>query len=366
MSLSRQLLTAAITLYVLGLVMIFNTSSAEAIDLALYGSTHNAMLKQLFYSAIGIMTAIFFYRLGYKRLLELSPIALIGLTIMLVLVFVPGIGMKVNGARRWISFAKISLQPSEFMKFVGPMYLIHRLLKIEGEVTLREFLHLLGILAVPMLLILLEPNNGTAGVFGCVLAVSCFLANVPWRFWLAPLLGVAILGAAFAMQLPYVTKRLQVYMHPELDLKGKGHQPYQAKIAAGSGGIFGKGPGQSLQKLSYLPEAQNDYIAAIFAEEFGFMGMLLLLGTYCWLAVAAFGIAIRSPDPAGMYMASVVAFLFTFQAFLNLGVVSGLVPSTGLNLPFFSQGGSSLIANIASLGLLMNIEKERTLCHHAL
>ena len=366
MSLSRQLLIAVIILYVLGLVMIFNTSSAEAIDLALYGNTHNALLKQIFYSAFGVGTAIVFYRLGYKRLLELSPIALIGLTIMLAAVFVPGIGMKVNGARRWISFAKISLQPSEFVKFVGPMYLIYRLLKVEGPISFQAFLRLLGLLAIPMGLILLEPNNGTAAVFGCVLAVCCFLANVPWRFWLVPLVCLALLGTIFALQLPYVTRRLEVYLHPELDLKGKGHQPHQAKIAAGSGGVWGKGPGQSLQKLSYLPEAQNDYIAAIFAEEYGFMGMLLMIATYCWLGLCAFGIALRAPDQAGMYMASVVAFLFTFQAFLNLGVVSGIFPSTGLNLPFFSQGGSSLIANIASLGLLMNIEKERLkLCHLA-
>lgn len=368
MSLSRQLFIAAFILYVLGLVMIFNTSSAEAIDLALYGNTHNALLKQLLYGAIGVGCSIFFFRLGYKKILEFAPLALIASCIMLLLVFVPGIGMKVNGARRWISVAKFSLQPSEFVKFVAPVYLIYRLLKIEGEIAFREFVRLMAILAIPMGLILLEPNNGTAAVFGCVLAVVCFLCNVPWRYWLAPLMVCVVLGATFALQMPYVARRIQVYMHPEVDLKGKGHQPYQAKIASGSGGVLGKGPGKSLQKLSYLPEAQNDYIGAIFAEEYGFIGMLLLLSTYAWLSLIAFSIAIRSPDPTGLYIGSVVAFLFTFQSFLNLGVVSGLVPPTGLNLPFFSQGGSSLIANIAAIGVLMSIEKERSrsLCLSAL
>lgn len=359
MLLSRQLLVAAIILYVLGLVMIFNTSSAEAIDLALYGNTHNAFFKQIFYTLIGAGGAYGFYRLGYRRLLELSPYALLGLCVMLLLVFVPGIGMKVNGARRWISIAKFSLQPSEFVKFVGPFYLIYRLSKHHGPIDRNTFFRFAAILAIPMVLILLEPNNGTAGVFGCVLAVVCFLGDIPKRFWLVPLVVSAVLGATLAMQMPYVAKRIQVYLHPELDLKGKGHQPHQAKIAAGSGALFGKGPGKSLQKLSYLPEAQNDYIAAIFAEEYGFIGILLLISTYVWLGFIAFSIAIRSNDSIGLYMGSVIAFLYTFQSFLNLGVVSGLMPPTGLNLPFFSQGGSSLIANVSMLGVLMSIEKER-------
>ncbi len=362
MHLSRQLLVAVIVLYVLGLVMIFNTSSAEAIDLALYGNTHNALFKQILYTLVGALAAFSFYKVGYRRLLELSPYALFALCIMLLLVFVPGIGMKVNGARRWISIAKFSLQPSEFVKFVGPIYLIYRLSKIQGEIALKEFCRLLGVLAIPMGLIVLEPNNGTAFVFGAVLAVVCFISCVPWRFWLLPLVACALVGGTLALQMPYVAKRIQVYLNPELDLKGKGHQPHQAKIAAGSGGVFGKGPGKSLQKLSYLPEAQNDYIAAIFAEEYGFLGMLILIGTYAWLGFCAFSIAMRSQDSIGLYMATVIAFLYTFQSFLNLGVVSGLVPPTGLNLPFFSQGGSSLIANVASLGVLMSIEKESTVC----
>ncbi len=359
MHLSRQLLIAVIILYVLGLVMIFNTSSAEAIDLALYGNTHNALFKQLFYTLIGAGAAYSFFRLGYKRLLEFSPYALFGICVLLLLVFVPGVGMKVNGARRWISIAKFSLQPSEFVKFVGPVYLIYRLSKIQGAVDLKEFLRFSAILAIPMGLIILEPNNGTAGVFGCVLAVVCFLADVPKKFWLLPLVVCGTLGVALALQMPYVAKRVEVYLHPELDLRGKGHQPHQAKIAAGSGGLLGKGPGKSLQKLSYLPEAQNDYIAAIFAEEYGFLGILLLIATYAWLGFLSFSIAIRSRDKEGIYIGSVIAFLYTFQSFLNLGVVSGLVPPTGLNLPFFSQGGSSLIANVSALGVLMSIEKER-------
>jgi cell division protein FtsW len=159
----------------------------------------------------------------------------------------------------------------------------------------------------------------------------------------------------FAYNLSYVSARLKVYMNPELDLKGKGHQPYQAKIATGSGRLFGRGPGNSLQKLSYLPEAQNDYIAAIFAEEFGFLGIFSLICLYMSVACLGFYLALFSDTKEGFYFASTITFLIAFQAFLNLGVVSGLLPSTGLNLPLFSQGGSSLMANIFGLGLLVNI-----------
>jgi cell division protein FtsW len=148
-------------------------------------------------------------------------------------------------------------------------------------------------------------------------------------------------------------------LNPELDLKGKGHQPYQAKIAAGSGQLLGRGPGNSLQKLSYLPEAQNDYIAAIYAEEFGFLGIVTLIVLYMIIAYVGFYIAHICQDRNGLYFATAITFLICFQAFMNLGVVSGLLPSTGLNLPFFSQGGTSLMANIAGLGLLLNIAYQR-------
>jgi cell division protein FtsW len=170
-----------------------------------------------------------------------------------------------------------------------------------------------------------------------------------------PMILLMFVGAIAAYQLPYVRGRIEVYLHPELDLKGKGHQPHQAKIAAGSGGFLGRGPGASLQKLTYLPEAQNDYIAAIYAEEFGFAGILLLVLLYMLFSFGGFSIAMRSSTLAGAYIASAITFLIALQAFLNLGVVSGLLPSKGVNLPFFSQGGTSLIANIIGLAVLLNI-----------
>lgn len=353
---SRLIFVPVIWLFVMGLVMIFNTSSAEILDLASSKGTHSALLKQILYGMIGAFCALSVWKMGFEKLIENSPKALIFLSFLLLLVFVPGIGVVANGARRWISIFGVSVQPSEFVKLFSLLYFVKSIRNKELEsLDLRAFLKLIAPLGIPLFLILIEPNNGTTGVIVLALVTLFFLAKVPLRFWFLPLVVSGVLVVGFALHMPYVQARLKVYLHPELDLKGKGHQPYQAKIAAGSGGVWGRGPGKSVQKLSYLPEAQNDYIAAIYAEEYGFIGIVVLLGLYAWIVFLGLKIAFYARTKEGMFIAAGISFYIGFQAFLNLGVVSGLLPSTGLNLPFFSQGGSSLIANMIGLGLLVSI-----------
>lgn len=348
-------------LFALGLVMIFNTTSAEVLDHSLSQSTHYALLKQIAFAVVSVSLALIVRKVGYKRLLELSPLLLFIFTCLLLVCLIPGIGREVNGSKRWISLAGFSLQPSEFVKYLIPVFLVYRFSKIDpSTLTLKTFALLLGILLVPIALILVEPNNGTVGVILMSLIGLCFLLRIPARFWAWPLAAALAVGCIAAYQLPYVRGRLKVYWNPELDLRGKGHQPYQAKIAAGSGGLMGNGPGSSLQKFSYLPEAQNDYIAAIYAEEFGFVGMMSLIFLYMLLAYTGLAIAMSHQDPQAAYIAMSVTFLISLQAFMNLGVVSGLLPSTGLNLPFFSQGGSSLMANMIGIGILVNLCEEST------
>lgn len=360
------LLLCAALIFTIGLVMIFSTTSADALDHDLGNNTYQALVRQIFYALAGLGVGAIVWKVGYHQLLRLSPLLLAIFTVLLVLTLIPGIGREVNGSRRWLGIAGFSFQPSEFVKYIVPAFFIHRFLEFKGkEFSLHDFLKLVGIASVPILLVLVEPNNGTAAVIGMTLVVLCLLTQVPWKFWALPLCGFVILGGIFAYNLPYVSARLKVYLHPELDLKGKGHQPYQAKIAAGSGKLFGKGPGNSWQKLSYLPEAQNDYIAAIYAEEFGFAGISILILMYMTMAYLGFSIASQAIDREGFYCAAAITFLICFQAFLNLGVVSGLLPSTGLNLPLFSQGGTSLMANLMAMGILLNISlhsSRRELC----
>lgn len=352
------LMICVAAIFAIGVLMIFSTTSAEALELDLQHASHHAIIKQLLYAMGGVALATGVYNLGYRRFLDWSPILLALFVILLILTLIPGIGREVNGSRRWLSIGGFSFQPSEFVKYILPAYFIHRFLKETDQIwTFTRFLKLVVISAIPILLILVEPNNGTALVVAMTVVVLCLFTGVPLKYWAMPLCILAVVGGLFASQLPYVKGRIHSYLHPELDLRGKGHQPYQAKIAVGSGGVFGRGPGNSLQKLSYLPEAQNDYIAAIFAEEFGFIGIVSLLSLYAMIACIGFYGALHAADRAGFYFAGTVVFLICFQASLNLGVVSGLLPSTGLNLPFFSQGGSSLLANMMGIGLLLSIRK---------
>ncbi len=357
---STLLLLVVGALFVTGVVTIFNTTSADVLDQARNQSTHQALIRQLLYAIFGCWVALGAWWMGYRTILRLSPFLLAFATVGLVLVFVPGIGRAANGSHRWISIAGLTLQPSEFVKYLLPAYFIHRYLQREVLFqTFWSFAKQVAVLAIPLVLILIEPNHGPVGVLGLTLAMLFFLVGVRWTYWALPAAILTVMLGVLAISTPYVTARLQVYLNPEADLQGRGHQPYQAKIAAGSGQLFGKGPGESFQKLSYLPEAQNDYIAAIYAEEFGFVGMLALILAYMLIAYIGCYIAATTSDREGCYLAAAITFLISFQAFMNLGVVSGLLPSTGLNLPLFSQGGSSLLANLMGLGILLSIAKRQ-------
>jgi len=345
-------------LFSIGLLMVFNTTAAEIIDRSLSTSTHAALFKQIFSGFLGISFGLFVYKLGYEFWLRWSAPLLIAGSVLLILVFVPGIGQKVNGAHRWLKIFGFSFQPSEYIKILVPTAYIQWFLQQEKPISLFSFLKMLGFLFIPICLILFEPDNGTAAIIFVLLAALFLLTRIRLAYWALPLLLLLGGGAAAAYHMPHTSARIQIYLHPELDLRGKGHQPHQSKIAAGSGQIFGRGLGESLQKLNYLPEARSDYIAAIYAEETGFIGILMLIALYAMLAYGGFVIAIRSKERGPFYLAAILTFLISIQAFLNLGVVSGLLPSKGMNLPFFSQGGTSLIFNIVVLFILLDISRK--------
>ncbi len=352
------LIVAVALLFSIGLLMVFNTTAAEIIDRSLATSTHAALLKQLAYGIIGMGLGSLLYRWGYESLLKWSVPLLIFGTVLLLLVWVPGIGFSVNGARRWIGFGKVSFQPSELIKLLLPAAYIQWYLKQRQPIELITLLKMLACLAFPIGLILLEPDNGTAVVLLTVLVVLFFLSRLKASYWALPLGCLVCLGGIVGWQMPHVRSRIQVYLHPEFDLRGKGHQPHQAKIAAGSGQLLGRGLGESLQKLNYLPEARNDYIAAIYAEETGFVGVVVLIALYVLVTCAGFAIALSARDMGGFLLASTLTFLISLQAFLNLGIVSGLLPSKGMTLPFFSQGGTSLMVNMAALFVLLDIGRK--------
>ncbi|MDN3505015.1 MAG: putative peptidoglycan glycosyltransferase FtsW [Rhabdochlamydiaceae bacterium] len=353
--LSVALYSLTLLLCSIGLLMIYDTTSAEIIDRSSSVSMHHALLKQMLHGLLGIGLGFFIYKVGYQNILKHSWPILIFFTALLVLVFVPHIGLKLNGAKRWIRLFGFSFQPSEFMKIIIPFAFIRMMQLKSYQVDMKDFIKSTLPFLIPLFLILIEPDNGTVAIILSTMVILFFLCRVNWRFWAGPILALSLVGGVLAFQLPYVRSRINVYLHPEQDLLGKGHQPYQAKIAAGAGGFLGRGMGQSMQKLSYLPEARSDYIAAIYAEEFGFVGIFFLTVLYMSITLVGFLIALRARDREGLYLAASLTFLLAFQAFLNLGVVCGLLPSKGTNLPLFSHGGTSLIANFAIIAILLNI-----------
>lgn len=354
------LIVCALIIFSIGLVMVFNTTSAEVLNKSLDVSTNLALMKQFSYGIFGILLGILVLYIGYNKIIQLSPLILTFCIILLIMVFIPKVGQTLNGARRWIGILGLTLQPSEFTKFIIPIYFIHHVTKDEDfELDFKAFIKIVAFFSFPICLILIEPDTGTTAIILGTLVVLFFLTKIRFTYWAIPLLFLIISGVIIASNMPHVKDRIRIYLHPELDLLGKGHQPYQSKIAVGSGGLYGRGIGESLQKLDYLPEARSDYIAAIFAEETGFIGIAILISLYMLISYAGFSIAIKAGDIQGFYLAGILTFLISFQAFLNLGVVSGFLPSKGVTLPFFSQGGTSLLVNIIAIFMLLSVARKQ-------
>ena len=355
MRITQLFILTTTSLICLGLLMVFNTTSAEIIELGV--ATFYPLLKQVLYIIFGVGVGSLLYKLGYEFFLQRGKeIYLLSITLLL-LVFVPKIGFCKNGSYRWIDVMGISLQPSEFMKLAFPMIYLYLLKRVEGKVSFFTFCFFQAILLVPICLILIEPDNGTAFILIVTMILLYFITKIKLRFWLIPtgIAMVALLSAALSM--PHVTARITSYLNPEKDILGKGHQAYQAKIAAGCGSFLGRGLGESMQKYHYLPEARCDYIAAIYAEEFGFVGISLLVSLYTTLAALGFAIAFRTKDEYAHYLVVTYTFIIAFGAFLNLGIVSGMLPSKGTNLPFFSSGGSSFLSNLFMVAIILSVHK---------
>jgi cell division protein FtsW len=356
---SGSLIFCVVLLFSMGLLMVFNTTSSEMLENFDNKRAHFPLIKQLIHATAGCLLAVWIYKSDYHRFLKMVPLFFWIGCLLLICVFIPKIGQTINGAKRWVGLGPVALQPSEFMKIFLPSYYLYFFTELKKPFLLKSFLTILLILGFPIVLILFEPDNGTAGILLVTLVVMFYLTKVRWVYWGMPLGVFALVFGTFASKMYHVTQRIKVYLNPEMDLLGKGHQPYQAKVAAGSGGVFGRGLGNSLQKLNYLPEARSDYIAAIYAEEMGFVGVMFLIALYMFIGYLGFKLALMARDKQGFYLASILTFMICFQAFLNLGVVSGLLPSKGTNLPFFSQGGSSLIANSIMIGFILNVAKIR-------
>ena len=306
--------------------------------------------------AFGLLSFI-----DYRKLRRLAMPALIITIVLLVLVFIPGLGINLGGSSRWVHLGPINFQPSEFVKVTFLLYVAAWLTAHSGgdtrtvEKGLVPFLSMLGVV---MLLLVVQPNTGSMMVIVGASLLTYFLAGAPF-VWFLGLGGAGLAMVALLIKLtPYRAARFMTFLHPELDPQGIGYHINQAFLAIGTGGWFGLGYGHSRQKYLYLPEVAGDSIFAIMAEELGFIVMLLFIAALGALVWKCFSIARRSPDEFGALLAIGIGSWIGLQSFLNIGSMIGLVPMTGVTLPFMSYGSSAFLALSVGCGIVASISRE--------
>ncbi len=344
-----------------GLVMV--ASSSIGVAEKNYGDPFHFVTRQAVYVAIGIFLAYLFYEIPL-RLWETAGALLLALAVvLLMLVLIPGIGRTVNGATRWIDLPMFSFQASEGAKILVVLYMAGYITR-HGEAlkhTVSGFLKPVAVVGLLFLLLLREPDFGAAVVIFLVVMGMLFMAGVRLNQF-ALLFAVGAMGLSMlAMMSPYRMKRLTSFLNPWDDPFNSGFQLTQSLIAIGSGSWSGVGLGGSVQKLFYLPEAHNDFMFAILAEELGLIGVLTVMGLFVYAVWRAFAIgatAERSGHVYGAYVAFGIGLWIGIQAFVNIGVNMGVLPTKGLTLPFMSSGGTSVIVMCIAVGLLLRVHRE--------
>jgi cell division protein FtsW len=352
----RLLLTATFCLLAGGAVMVYSASSARTL-LEGGGNGTAYLVKYLAYGAVGLVCMHVLSRHGLDTVRRLTPMLLLASFAMLVAVLIPGIGVEVNGARRWLGAGPLQFQAAEVMKLA---LVLHCAAVIAQRPKLtRDLRNLFGPVLLPagaaIGLIFLQPDLGTSLVIAFTLLTLLLISGVPVRHLLVAGGIGAFVVTVFALIEPYRRERLTAFLNPWADAGDSGFQSVQALIAMGSGGVFGVGPGQSVQKIFYLPEAHTDFILAVIGEELGAAGIICLLFLYGMIAYAGLRTAKAAKGIYAKLLAAGLTSLILCQALLNVYAVMGLAPLTGVPLPFISSGSTSLIVLLCAMGLLLNV-----------
>ena len=357
----RALLVAVIGLALFGAVMIASASVAFSADR--YGDPFHFVTRQLFFLGLGAVAGVFLYRMPLALWEKYGPWMIIVSLVALALVLVPGIGREVNGSRRWIDLGIITVQVSETVKLLVIVYLAGYLVRRGHLVqsTFGGFVRPLALMGVVSTLLLLEPDFGASVVIVGTALLMLFVAGVRFGQFAALVGVVGTIGVALIAASPYRMRRFASFLDPFSDPFDSGFQLTQSLIAIGSGGITGVGFGQSVQKLLYLPEAHTDFLFAIIAEELGLVGALALVALYGFIVVRCFRLsaeAERQGNRFGGHVALGIGIWIGLQAFINLGVNMGMLPTKGITLPLVSYGGSSAVVFAATFALLLRIEAD--------
>jgi cell division protein FtsW len=349
------LVTLALTCF--GVVMIFSASMySSSVEL---GNEYYYFKEQLVAAIIGIVAMLICSNIHYTFYRRFANLGIIISLLLLIAVFIPGIGVELNDARRWINLGFTLFQPSEVVKLAVILYMAHSLENCKDKI--RTFRY--GILPYLILaviiggLIYLEPNLSTAIVIVCIIFGMMFVAGVNLKY-IFILGGIGIAGVIFLMtQVGWRMGRINAMFDPWAYRLEEGWQIIQSLMALGSGGVFGQGLGNGKQKLLFMPEAENDYILAHIGEELGLIGTLLVMFAFMYLLLRGIRVAINTKDRFGSLLASGFMIMIGMQVMINVAVVTNSIPSTGMPLPFLSYGGTSLLANLIAIGILLNISK---------
>lgn len=335
----------------LGLLMVFDASSYEAFKD--FGDKFYFIRKQLISALIGLALIGLFTFFDYHRLEKYALLTFIVSVVLLLLVFIPGFGVLAGGAHRWLDIGGITIQPAEIIKLTAVIYLASI---FKNRVQTKQFIIVLGIVAI--IVGVFQKDLGSAIVFSLIVFTLYFVAGAPVTSFIG-LFFAGIIGAIiFIISAPYRIQRVLAFLDPFADPQGYTYHITQVLIAIGSGGLFGLGIGQSRQKFSYIPEVTTDSIFSVIGEEFGFIGCLLLISLFIFLVSLLFKIIERAPDRFGKLLATGFVTWIGAQVIVNLSAMVSLLPLTGVPLPFISYGGSALIANLVTIGILLNISRQ--------
>ncbi len=345
----------AIALTCFGVVMVYSASSVMAAKR--FHDGFFFLKRQGIFALIGFTVMLCAMRINYQFWRKLAVPILLGCLVLLVMVLIPGIGGSAGGASRWIRLPGFNLQPSEVAKIALIMYMAYSLDRKQDKIKElgAGFVSYMLILVVMLGLLLKQPDMGAALTLAAVAIIMLFAAGTR----LVYIISIFLMSLPFlyflVMNVAYRKRRILAFLDPWQDPQNSGFQIIQSWLALGTGGLFGQGLGEGKQKLFYLPEAHTDFILSVVGEELGFIGVVVIIVMFFLLVQRAMRIAVAAPDIFGRFLALGIAVLFGIQASVNMGVVTGLLPTKGLALPFISYGGSSLVISLFAVGILLNI-----------
>lgn len=339
-----------------GLIMLLS-ASAPAANVK-FGNSYHFFERQLIFAVVGFVAMIVISRIDYHKFKPFTKVFMLICVILLLLVLIPGIGVVHNNSRRWLPLPGFELQPSEFMKLAIGMFFAAMIENNKYDLSkLRGMLPFFGWIALVAVLMLLETHvSGTIVICGIAVAVM-IIGGANFKFFVGCGAAAVPAGLLFLTLFPKRWARVISFMDPFADKRDTGYQVLQGLYAIGSGGIFGLGLGQSVQKYSYLPEPYNDFIFAIVCEELGFLGMALIIGLFIALVVRGIKIAFEAPDVFGCLTVVGIMAQVAIQTILNIAVVTSSIPNTGISLPFFSYGGTAVMVLLAEMGIVLSVSR---------